>query len=357
MTVIQQTAESPHAILDHLASLSDRYGTTPLLDLPELAGQLGIGRLYAKDESGRTLGSFKSLGGTYAALRALARFRHADLAEFLREEGKRGPLPALLTASAGNHGLAVAAAARFAGARARIFLYPGVSKARRRRIEEAGAEIVDIDGTYDDAVTAARAAADAGGGILVPDTSSDPNDPIVADVMAGYGVLSHEIRQQLDRLPQPTHVFVQAGVGGLAAALVAGLKDFLDPPARFVVVEPRSAACVAAALREGSVTRVSGALATAATMLACGEASEPALKALLGKAEVIDVAEADLLGAPEMLRAAGGPGTTPSGAAGLAGLHAALVGPALRARLQLDHDSRVLVVVTEGPLKEETEGE
>src|SRR3954467_15792927 len=208
---------------------SPSYAPPPLLDLSQLAMRLGVRQLQGKDEGQRMLGSFKSLGGTYAGLRALARTRQTDISGLLAQR-PRG-LTALICASDGNHGLAVAAAARFAGAPARIFLHAGVPAVRARRIEAQGAEIVWVQGTYDDAVDAAAAAAKAGAGILVADTGGI-DDPIVADVMAGYGVLAAEIRQQADAAGQraPTHTFVQAGVGGLAAAVAEGLKDWMGPP-------------------------------------------------------------------------------------------------------------------------------
>jgi diaminopropionate ammonia-lyase len=180
-----------------LLRLSPAYAPTPLLDLAELAAQLGVTQLLAKDEGRRMLGSFKSLGGTYAGLRALGRVVGTDISGLL--SARPDSLPALICASDGNHGLAVAAAARFAGAPARIFLHSGVPAVRARRIEKQGGEIVWVQGTYDDAVDAAAAAARAGGGILVADTTDDPSDPVVGDVMAGYGVIAAEIRRRQKR--------------------------------------------------------------------------------------------------------------------------------------------------------------
>jgi diaminopropionate ammonia-lyase len=346
--------EDAHIIQTRLHALAPGYAATPLIALPELAAAHGLGAVFLKDEGARTLGSFKSLGGTYAALRALSRATGEDFAAIASGKVPAGRLPQLLTASAGNHGLAVAAAARFAGSRARIFLYPDVSRARRDRIVEMGAEIVDIDGTYDDAVDAAKKAAKDGAGILVADTSSDPDDPIVSDVIAGYGVIPQEIKEQIGEGLRPTHLFIQAGVGGLAAAMTTGLKDWLAQPARIVVVEPATAACVDVAIRTGNVERVPGDLTTSATMLACGEASRPALKLMAGLVDVVTVEEDRLLSEPLLLEAAGGPATTPSGAAGLAGLRRAIANPEMAVRLELDASSRVLLFVTEGPLNEET---
>jgi diaminopropionate ammonia-lyase len=291
------------------------------------------------------LGSFKSLGGTYAGLRALARVAGRSVAALCDPADPAPGLPALVCASDGNHGLAVAAASHFAGAPARIFLHKSVPAVRAQWIEAQGAAITWVDGTYDDAVDAAAQAARDGAGLLIADTTDDPYDPVVADVMAGYGVMAAEIRDQIGQGVRPTHLFVQAGVGGLAAAMAAGLADWLAPPGLIVVVEPGSVACVGAALASGHPIRLPGALDTAAEMLSCGEASAPALAVLRRcGAQAVAVSEADLLAAPALLRATGGPATTASGASGLAGLVRAVADPAWR----LDDASRVLILVTEG---------
>jgi diaminopropionate ammonia-lyase len=327
---------------------------TPLVELPRLAQRAGVAGILVKDESRRALGSFKSLGGTYAGLRALARAVGAvDIASLLAERtGRAHPLPALLCASDGNHGLAVAAAAELAGGAARIFLPSHVPAARERRIAAHGAEIVRIDGTFDDAVDAARREAERGAGLLIADTSTDPDDPVVADVLAGYGVAAEEIVETLRTrgLAPPTHLFVQAGVGGLAAATARGLADG-GFALRTVVVEPESVACVGAALRTGRIERLSGDLHTSAEMLSCGEASAPALRILQAlRAVPIAVDEPALRTAPRILVEHGGPQTTPSGAAGLAGLLSLVPGTPAAAALGLDRTSRVLLIASEGPV-------
>lgn len=338
--------QNAETIAAELLRLSPAYAPTPLLDLRQLAARLGVGQVLAKDEGRRMLGSFKSLGGTYAGLRALARAAGKDVATLLVE--RPGNLPALICASDGNHGLAVAAAAKFVGAPACIYLHGGVPATRARRIEAQGAAIIWVQGTYDDAVDVAAEAARNGAGILVADTTDDLADPVVGDVMAGYGVIAAEIRAQVEAAghARPTHLFVQAGVGGLAAAMADGLKAWMSPPAAVVVVEPEGVACVAAALAVGVPVRLDGDLKTSAEMLSCGEASAPALAVLRRHgARVVTVSEADLTDAPGLLREHGGPATTPSGAASLAGAVAAQV-----AGFDLGPDSRVLLLITEAEL-------
>lgn len=310
---------------------------TTLRELPELARRAGVGRVLIKDESERPLGNFKVLGGMRAALRALARTSGAAQ---------------LLCASDGNHGLAVAAAARRAGTSASIYLPASVSEVRVRRIQAMGARIVQRDGTYDDAVEAAAAAAARGEGLLIADTSSDPNDPGVQDVQAGYAILARELVDAFDRDPaaRPSHLYVQAGVGGLAAALADGFRNQMRAPGLLVIVEPESAACVALALERGRPVRVWGALHTSAEMLACGVASAPALE-ILKKHPVHSVLVSDehLDAAVAALIQSAGPQTTASGAAGLAGFLRAAQDKHLRVQHGLAADSSVLLIITEGP--------
>jgi diaminopropionate ammonia-lyase len=308
---------------------------TSLLDIPRIARQAGIARLFVKNEGERPLGNFKVLGGRYAGLRAL-------------KKNFAGPRR-LICASDGNHGLAVAAAAADAGAQCCVFLPSAASPLRAARIENAGGEICWVEGTYDDAVTAAAAAAARGEGLLVSDTTAILHDLIVGDVMRGYERICDELVDQVSE--RPTHLFVQAGVGGLAASLAEGLSKLMAPPAAIVVVEPESAACVNAALRIGKPVRIGGDLKTCAEMLSCGLASAPAVEILARHGvSSMTVTEEQILAAVDMLRTHGEVATTPSGATGFAGLLSALRDTALRTKLALGPESRVILVVTERSL-------
>ncbi len=319
-----------------ITTLWDDYRPTPLIELPALARRAGVGRVFVKNEAERPFGNFKVLGGMVAGLRALA-----------RSTG----VPRLICASDGNHGLAVAAAAKRAGSKAAIYLPVGVTRARAERIEGLGAEVVWIEGTYDDAVDAAMAAARRGEGLLIPDTSADPDDAVVKDVMDGYSLLARELVSQFgdEVKDRPTHVFVQAGVGGLAAAVAQGLADTMRAPKKLLVVEPQAAACVARALAVGRAERIAGDLHTSAEMLSCGVASAPALGILQRHgARSVLVDEDQLQSAVLLLKAQGGPATTPSGAAGVAGLIHVADRAELRTEHQLETESSVLLIVTEG---------
>ncbi|WP_258045406.1 pyridoxal-phosphate dependent enzyme [Mesorhizobium sp. NBSH29] len=330
------------SIRSELNALSQGYTPSPLLDLPQLAARLGIARLHAKDESQRPLGSFKSLGGTLASLRAAQRATLSNAT----------PPSMLVCASDGNHGLAVASAGRHLGLRAIVYLHADVSAEREARIRNAGGETIRIHGTYDDCVDHARQAAqETPGALLIADTSEAVDDAVIHDIMTGYSIIAGEVRDQFAAMKcaKPTHLFIQAGVGGLAAAMAAGLEEWLEAPARVIVVEPALAACVEAGLAHGKPIRVPGTLETCATMLSCGEASAPALALLLKHAATaMAVSEDALEQAPDILRTTGGPPSTPSGCAGLAGLSEAVNTPSLRQRFGLGPNSRALLVVSEG---------
>jgi diaminopropionate ammonia-lyase len=335
-----------------ISRIWEHYRPTRLIELPPLAKQTGVGRVFAKLENERPLGNFKSLGGVVAGLRALARAVGAATPFELRSRFIRsGSLPRLVCASDGNHGLAVAAAARWAGTTATIYLPASVSRFRVDRIKALCGVVVAVDGRYDAAVRQAAMAAADGLGILIPDTTAEPDDIVVADVMAGYAVITRELATQFEQAKaQPSHLFVQAGVGGLAAALADGMQALMRQPRRILVVEPDRAACVARALDAGHPVSISGDLETVAEMLSCGTASAPALAILQRhQARSILVEEDRLQHAVDALRRADGPETTASGAAGLAGFLKAATDDELRALHGLDSDSDVLLVVTEGP--------
>jgi diaminopropionate ammonia-lyase len=335
-------------------ALWEDYAPTRLIELPALAQHIRVGRVFMKAEYERPLGNFKVSGGMIAGLRALARALGLATPHDLRSHSvPPESLPTLICASDGNHGLAVAAAAARSGTRAAIYLPFSASPIRAQRIEAMGGEVRCVSGTYDDAVDAAQSAAARGDGILIPDTSADPNDAVVKDVMAGYGLITQELVTQFrdEMRDAPTHVFVQAGVGGLAAAVAEGLRDFMAKPRRVLVVEPDSAACVAHALLAGRPERISGSLHTSAEMLSCGLASAPAVEILKRHdARSVPVNEDQLGEAVRVLRDLHSLRTTPSGAAGLAGLLHVSARSDLWDEHQLGAESKVLFLVTEGPL-------
>ncbi|MCL6609567.1 MAG: diaminopropionate ammonia-lyase [Geminicoccaceae bacterium] len=312
---------------------------TPLRRLDGLARVAGLRAIFLKDESGRFgLGSFKALGGGFAVARAVE---------------SRGPGITVTCATDGNHGRAVAWGAARAGCGCVIFVHEGVSVGRRRAIEAFGAEVRVVSGTYDDAVRRSAEVATAEGWVLVSDTSWEGYEAIPRDVMQGYAVMAEEALDQLAGV-LPTHVFLQGGVGGLAAAVAARLDRRFGPERpRIVVVEPDRAACLLESCRAGRPVAVEDDLATVMAGLACGEPSLLAWRVLDELAHAF-LAITDHAAVAVMRLLAEGVGGDPplvigeSGVAGLAGALAAAGCPALAEPLGLGPESRVLVIGTEG---------
>ncbi|TPL02568.1 diaminopropionate ammonia-lyase [Mesorhizobium sp. B2-4-14] len=345
-------------IVEHFLAHRDNHLTTPLHALPALAAELGLGALHVKDEGFRLgLGSFKALGGAYAVFRLVLEEaekrlgRPVDVGDLDRPDVRA--VAATMTvacATDGNHGRSVAQGAELAGAKAVIFVHSGVSQERIAAIARYGAEMVRVDGNYDDSVRqAAKVAADRGW-TVVSDTSWPGYERIPGLVMQGYTAIVREALRQL-REP-PTHVFVQAGVGGIAAA-VAGHLAIVLGGARpiFTVVEPACAACVVAAAQAGRVVKVAHDRPTVMAMLECYEASQVAWRVLARTADAfMTVDEDDAIAV--MRRLARPAGSDPSivagesGGVGLAGVMRAVAENKMV--LGLDGNSRVLVINTEG---------
>lgn len=310
------------------------YQATPLRDLAALASETGVGAVLYKDEGKRfVLRSFKALGGAYAVDRLVA---------------VRGGTDGLVVTCAtdGNHGRAVAWGARRAGVRAVIYVHEGVSAGRAEAIRALGAEVVREGFNYDASVRASAEAAARNGWQIVSDTSWPGYDQVPRDVMQGYALLGIEAEGQG---AHPTHVFVQGGVGGVAAALLSYFwEKYGGKRPKFIVVEPDKAACLFESARAGVVTNVIGDLDTLMAGLACGEPSLLAWSILDPGADAfMTVTDAEAVSAMQRLAAMGVVGGE-SGVAGLAGLLKAAASEEGRTALGLDHTSRILLIGTEG---------
>lgn len=341
---------------------------TPLLALDALAKKLGVASLHAKDESLRLgLSSFKGLGGAYAVMRVAQRRAEAALGRKIMPHEILAPeiraLSADLTvccASDGNHGRSVAAGARLIGARCKIFLHAGVSAERVAHIERLGADIIRIAGSYDESVAEAARSVDRQGWVLVPDivlADDAETAQICGHVMQGYAVLVDEILDVARaRKLGFTHVFVQAGVGGIAASVFGHWTAVAGHEARprFIVVEPERAACLTESARAQHLVTLPHGPATIMAMLECQSPSPLAWPIVHALADAyVTVTEEE---ARQAVRHLAWPkGADPvieageSGAAGLAGLERLLADKPLAARLGLDGKAKVLVIVTEGP--------
>ena len=338
----------------------DGHAETPLHALPNLAASIGVASIHIKDEGQRLgLGSFKALGGSYAVVRLVLEEagcrlgRTIDVAELSTPEVLDiAKTMTFACATDGNHGRSVAQGAELVGARAKIFVHSGVSDRRIAAIARFGAEMIRVAGTYDDSVREAARVAEDKGWTIVSDTSWPGYERIPGLVMQGYTTI---VREALRALPEPpTHVFVQSGVGGIAAA-VAGHLALALGKARpvFTVVDPARSACIVESARAGHPVKVPHGEPTVMAMLECYEPSLVAWRSLARVADgFMTVDEEDAIGV--MRRLAGPIGRDPaivageSGGVGLAGLLAAAADPGARRKLGLDDKSRVFVINTEG---------
>jgi diaminopropionate ammonia-lyase len=338
------------------------YAPTPLLPLPEVAQAARVAAVHWKNEGGRFgLGSFKALGGAYAVMKLLqaelAKRGAADAATAAElAEGKYRAATQAITvtcATDGNHGRSVAWGARRFGARCVIFVHETVSQGRRDAIAAHGAEIRVVPGTYDDAVRAAQKTARKEGWFVVSDTSYPGYTEVPRDVMQGYRLMAEEAAEAIDAMPggPPTHVFIQGGVGGVAAAVSVQLRARYGAKApRLIVAEPDKAACLLASAEAGELTAIEGELDTVMAGLACGEPSllawqelERAAFAFIALPDAAAVDCMQLLAKRQPKVVAG-----ESAVAGLAALLLAARDPFGRSALGLEEDSRVLLFGTEG---------
>jgi diaminopropionate ammonia-lyase len=339
------------------------YAPTPLVALPGLAAAAGLGRIWYKDEGPRFgLGSFKALGGAYAVCRLLrrqvaARRGAAGLSTADLLSGRYREILSnitVCTATDGNHGRSVAWGARTFGCRCAIYIHATVSARRERAMADLGAVVQRISGNYDDSVRQAAADAEANGWFVVSDTSYEGYTEIPRDVMHGYMLMADEAIAQLPDESPPSHVFVQGGVGGLAAAVCTRfwLRYGAERP-RFFVVEPERAACIFESAKAGRRIAVTGALDTVMAGLAAGEVSLLAWEILRAGVDGFMVVPDNAAVALMRLLAQGVADDPPlvageSAVAGLAGALGALQEATLAERLGLGPESRVLVFGSEG---------
>ncbi len=338
----------------------DGYAPTPLVSLSDIAAAIGVGEILYKDEGPRFgLGSFKALGGSYAALRVLQR-------EISKKYGKEVALAdirnglypddcaalTLVSATDGNHGRSLAWGCQRFGVPCRIYIHAEVSEGRAAAMRDLGAEVVRIEGDYDESVRLAKSEAAENGWFVVSDTSWPGYTLPPRDVMSGYGVMVHEICEALDEAP--THVFLQGGVGGLAAGVIAALRQYWgEASPRPIIVEPELAACLFESAKTGVATNVAIEEETLMAGLSCGEPSGLAWEILSEEAtDYLTIPEALVAPTVRLLARPSGDDAPieagESAVAGLAALIAAMSDADLAAKLGLGDTSRVLLIGSEG---------
>lgn len=336
------------------------YDPSPIHDLSGLAEDLNIQAIHYKDEGPRFgLGSFKALGGAYAVLRVLQReLSKAEGRDVTVEEIRNGDFASqissltVISATDGNHGRSVAWGAQRFGARCRIYIHAEVSAFRADAMQALGAEVIRVNGDYDETVAQTRIDADRHGWMIVSDTSWPGYSQAPLDVMAGYGVMALEIVRALPE--PPTHVFLQGGVGGLAASVIAAFQQGWGSAApRNIVVEPELAPCLFASAKANKLTSVKIEQETMMAGLSCGDPSKVAWDILKGSVHGFMTIPDDLVPPTVRLLSTGKTGDAAieageSAVAGLIGLICGARSPELRDQMELNAGSRVVIIGSEG---------
>lgn len=342
-----------------------QYEPTPLRELAHLAEYFGVSRICVKDESYRFgLNAFKVLGGSYAMARYIAEETGKKIedvpysvltSEELRKEFGQATF---FSATDGNHGRGVAWAARELRQNAVIIMPKGSTETRLKNIQKEGARAWISDVNYDECVRqAAKLASETEHGVVVQDTAWEGYEKIPAWIMEGYGTMASEAAEQFAE--RPTHVFVQAGVGSLAGAVVGYFANkYRDNPPIMTVVEASKAACLykGAVANDGEIRIVDGDMDTIMAGLACGEPNISSWDILKnhvscfislednGAARGMRILNAPLKGDPQVL-------SGESGAAAFGAFATLMSDPQyreLRESLKIDKDSRLLFFSTEG---------
>jgi len=225
----------------NIISRWDNYSPTPLISLNKLSEKLGLNKIFYKDESKRFhLKSFKALGGAYAV-----------------EKVTKGNKEIVIsTATAGNHGRSVAWGSKKLGLKCKIFISEYVSKFRAEVMRNYGADVIRVKGNYDNSLKECVKQSKKNNWQIVQDVAWKDYKLVPRLTMAGYSVMMKEISEQINN-QQISHVILQAGVGGMAAAMVAGIARYLDNIPKVIVVEPESAACVLESIRVGKIKKIS----------------------------------------------------------------------------------------------------
>ena len=321
------------------------YKQTELINLNKVADWCGVKSVVYKDESTRFgLGSFKALGGAYAV---------ATLAKEYQREGRDASELTVATATDGNHGRSVSWGAQLAGCKSKIFIHANVSQERERAMSALGADVVRINGNYEASLAACKESAKLNNWPIVSDTSWEGYRETPMQIMAGYSIMSKEIIAQMD-LSRPSHTFLPIGVGGLAAGIVAPMwEDMNDKLGQIISVESHFSQCFLDSISNGKPTLVDIKEETLMAGLSCGEVSEIAWEirkpTLSHCMSITDGGIAKIM----QIFANGGFGETnieagECSASGLAALLLAKNNPSIWRELNLNKNSTVLLIGTEG---------
>ncbi|UCE17971.1 MAG: diaminopropionate ammonia-lyase [Gemmatimonadota bacterium] len=335
------------------------YNVTPLIFARKLAQRLGVARVWVKDESNRLgLPAFKILGASYAFYRTLMErtsfeLEPWDTIEQLREKLTSLRPLTLVTATDGNHGRGVARVARLFWLHSKIFVPRGTVQARINAIESEGAEVIVVEGDYDEAVKAAANEQDRNTW-LIQDTAWPGYETIPRWIVEGYSTMFWEVHEQLKALkkPEPDVIVVQIGVGSLAAAVVQFYRGQGSSPApRIVGVEPERAACAFESVKAGHMVSIPGPQTSVMAGLNCGTLSIIAWPLIRDGIDVFVAVDDERAFEAMRLLAEDGIISGESGAAGLAGyleLSEHDTTGSIREKLGITESTRILLISTEG---------
>ncbi len=233
------------------------YSPTPLIELNKLSKELHLNKIFYKDESKRfDLKSFKALGGAYA----------------VEKISKGNKEIVVATATAGNHGRSVAWGAKRLGLKCKIFISEFVTNARGKAMADLGADVIKVKGNYENSLIECIKQSTQNNWQIVQDVAWKDYMLVPKYTMAGYTVMMKEIVDQIEQ-DKISHVILQAGVGGMAGAMIAGIARYLENIPKIIVVEPESAACVLESIRTGKIEKIDIKRESLMGGMSCGEVS------------------------------------------------------------------------------------
>ena len=318
------------------------YSPTPLVELNKLSKELNLNKIFYKDESKRfDLKSFKALGGAYAVEKV--------------SKGNKDIVVA--TATAGNHGRSVAWGAKRLGLKCKIFISEFVSDARGNAMADLGAEVIKVKGNYEKSLIECIKQSTENNWQIVQDVAWKDYISVPKFTMAGYSVMMKEIIDQIQN-DKITHIILQAGVGGMAGAMIAGIARYLDYVPETIIVEPDSAACVLESIKSGKIEKIDIKRESLMGGMSCGEVSLVPWEILKNSVKYcISLPDDDIAKTMKLLGNAifsnekiiAGENSAP----GVISLIASCEDEKIKDKLELNKDSNILVIGCEGDTDQE----
>tara|TARA_Y100000766_G_scaffold263189_1_gene255011 strand:- start:211 stop:1383 length:1173 start_codon:yes stop_codon:yes gene_type:complete len=340
------------------------YEVTPLLSLEKIASKINVKKIYYKDESSRFgLGSFKALGGTYGVLKFLHDMLILEIdSNVTLEDIRKGKYKEIVskytvaTATDGNHGRSVAFGANLFGCKCQIYIHSEVSRGRQKAIERLNANVIRVNGNYDESVNICKSESKLNNWHIISDTSYPGYTKYPKDIMAGYNVMSEEISNQLEKKEMPTHIFLQGGVGSFPAAICSYFwEKYHEDNIKFVIVESEHAPCLIESAKEGQMISIDIQKETMMAGLSCGEPSILGWKILeKGADDFVTISDQSI---PSMMRllANNNPSIEAgeSSVAGLAALIEITKNNKIAEKIGINSESIILLFGTEGATDQE----